>query len=95
MGHYRYVCSCLEDWIMNTYETVTTVAPDGEVRLAAVPFSPGTEVRVVVSPQIATDSEEPHLAARARMQELFRTVTGFRMGAKIPREDLYDRGSVR
>jgi plasmid stability protein len=34
-------------------------------------------------------------AARERMEELFRTVTGFRMGPKIPREDLYDRGRVR
>ena len=30
-------------------------------------------------------------AARARMQELFRTVKGFRMTPKIPREELYDR----
>ena len=34
-------------------------------------------------------------AARTRMQELFRTVTGFRMAPKIPREELHERGSVR
>lgn len=33
-------------------------------------------------------------AARARMQELFRTVRGFRMTPKIPREELYERGGV-
>jgi len=33
--------------------------------------------------------------ARARMEELFRTLTGFRMGPKTPREELYDRGRVR
>jgi len=34
-------------------------------------------------------------AARARMQELFRTVKGFRMTLKISREELYERGSLR
>jgi hypothetical protein len=32
---------------------------------------------------------------RARMQELFRTVTGFRMGPKFTREELYDRKCFR
>lgn len=32
------------------------------------------------------------LAARARMTELFRTVKGFRLAPRIPREDLYERG---
>jgi hypothetical protein len=34
-------------------------------------------------------------AARAHMAELFRTVKGFRMEPKIPREELYERGSLR
>lgn len=34
-------------------------------------------------------------SARARMQELFRTVTGFRMGPKFVREELYDRKCFR
>jgi hypothetical protein len=34
-------------------------------------------------------------AARARMQELFRTVHGFRLTPRIPREELYERGRVR
>ena len=34
-------------------------------------------------------------AARARMAELFRTIKGFRMGKVIPREELYERGSLR
>ena len=34
-------------------------------------------------------------AARTRMQELFRTVRGFRMTPRINREELYGRGSLR
>ncbi len=33
-------------------------------------------------------------AARTRMQELFRTVHGFRLTPRIPREELYERGRV-
>lgn len=33
--------------------------------------------------------------ARDRMRELFRSIHGFRLTFKIPREDLHDRGRVR
>lgn len=33
-------------------------------------------------------------AARARIKELFGSVEGFRMTPKIPREELYERGST-
>jgi hypothetical protein len=39
--------------------------------------------------------EQALAAARTRMQELFRTVKGFRMTPKISREELYERGSLR
>ena len=39
--------------------------------------------------------EQTLAAARTRMQELFRTVKGFRMTPKISREELYERGSLR
>lgn len=43
-----------------------------------------------------TDQGDANLAiARARMTELFRTVKGFRMVPRIPREELYERGSLR
>ncbi len=46
--------------------------------------------------RFSAETSEPTLAnARARMQELFRTVSGFREARKIPREVLYERGSVR
>jgi hypothetical protein len=42
-----------------------------------------------------TADDQALAAARARMQELFRTVRGFRMTPKISREELYERGSLR
>lgn len=36
---------------MNTYETSATVRDQGEVRIAGVPFAPGTEVEVSISPK--------------------------------------------
>jgi hypothetical protein len=36
---------------MKAYETVATVEGPGEVRVAGVPFAPGTEVEVTISPK--------------------------------------------
>jgi hypothetical protein len=36
---------------MNTYETSATVEEQGQVRVAGVPFAPGTEVEVSISPK--------------------------------------------
>ena len=36
---------------MNTYETSTTVEPQGDIRIAGVPFAPGTEVEVTINPK--------------------------------------------
>lgn len=36
---------------MNTYETTTTVEDHGQVHVAGVPFAPGTEVEVTISPK--------------------------------------------
>jgi len=38
---------------MNDYATSTTVGGQGEIHLAGVPFLPGTQVEVVVSPKTA------------------------------------------
>lgn len=46
--------------------------------------------------QLGAATDDKRLAdARARMQELFRTVKGFRLAPKISREELYERGSLR
>ena len=36
---------------MNTYATSATVEARGEVRVAGVPFEPGTEVEVTITPK--------------------------------------------
>jgi hypothetical protein len=86
---------------MNTYATSATVEDQGQVRVAGVPFATGTEVEVTITPKLESGGtltahdDQALAAARARMQELFRTVKGFRMGPKVPREELYERGSLR
>jgi hypothetical protein len=44
---------------METYETTTTVGDQGLVRLADVPFAPGTQVEVSIVP---TQPENPQTA---------------------------------
>lgn len=86
---------------MKVYETSATVEDQGRVRVVGVPFATGTQVEVTISPKIlagdapAGPDDEPLTAARARMQELFATVKGFRMASKMRREELYDRRSLR
>ena len=36
---------------MKTYETTTTVEDRGQVHLSGVPFEPGTEVDITISPR--------------------------------------------
>jgi hypothetical protein len=85
---------------MTKYETSAMVQAEGEVRVRGVPFAPGTEVEVSISPKVQSNGASAHVddealtAARARMRELFRTIKGFRMGPKIPREELHERGSL-
>lgn len=85
---------------MKTFETSATVGELGLVRVTGVPFAPGTVVEVVISDkgqadeQMTTPNELALAAARQRMQELFRTIKGFRNSPRIPREQLYERGSL-
>ena len=86
---------------MNTYETSATVEEQGRVLVAGVPFAPGAEVEITISPkrrsedEVAPSDDEVVAAARARMQGLFHTVKGFRNSPRIGREELYERGSLR
>lgn len=36
---------------MNAFETSATVESSGDIRVAGVPFAPGTEVEVLISPK--------------------------------------------
>jgi hypothetical protein len=84
---------------MSRFETSATVEEQGRVLIAGVPFAPGTEVDVRISPkappQRATVDDEGLAAARDRMEQLFGRIKGFRNSPRIPREDLYERGRVR
>jgi hypothetical protein len=87
---------------MSSFETCATVEEQGRVLIAGVPFAPGTEVEVRISPKANGTGEvaPPHAeqslaAARDRMRELFRTTKGFRNTPRIGREELYERGRVR
>ena len=85
---------------MQIYETSATVEEQGQVRVAGVPFAPGTEVEVTISPkpksemEVTPPGDEAIVAARNRMREQFRTIKGFRNSPRIPREELYERGRL-
>ena len=81
-------------------KTLTLELPDDlydrvERRAAELGTTPGQEVVNLLAHSTGTPDDRPLSAARGRMQELFRTVKGFRLGSKIPREELHERGSLR
>ena len=80
-------------------KTLTVQIPDDvyervERRAAARGATVHQEV-VQLLERHAEQDEAKLAAARTRMAELFRTVRGFRMAPAIPREELYERGSLR
>jgi hypothetical protein len=81
---------------MNTFETTATVEDHGQVRLAGLPFAPGTQVDVTVREKAATDENGASAKleeARVRMRELFASVRARNTEPVGPlcREELYDR----
>ena len=81
-------------------KTLTVNIPDHlyertERRAAARGATLDQEVTEILEKCTIADEVTSAAAARVRMADLFRTVKGFRMYAKIPREELYDRGRVR
>lgn len=75
-------------------EVADDVLQRAERRAAAMGTSIQNEVAGLID-RLGSDSDDELLAAaRLRMQELFRTVSGFRDASKIPREELYDRGRL-
>ena len=77
---------------MNAYETFTTVGQHGDIHLAGIPFQPGAEVEVVISPK-------PQHAPSGgnRLQSLFAALDCAKnqksMGP-LNRDELYDRNHV-
>jgi hypothetical protein len=44
---------------MNSYETSATVEHQGHIHVARVPFAPGTEVDVTISPKVRSEPKAP------------------------------------
>lgn len=80
---------------MNTYETTARVEDRGQVHVAGVPFSPGTEVEVVIRAKAAGSANVE--AGRARMKDLFAQVRARNTEpvGRLRREELYDRKVLR
>jgi hypothetical protein len=80
---------------MNAFETSTIVGTGGEIHIAGLPFQPGAEVEVVISPKSngsATTSATPDPTA-ALFAALDRARNVQPIGP-LRREDLYDRHDV-
>ena len=88
---------------MSSFETTARVEDHGQIRLVGVPFEPGTEVEVTISPKTrstaggvgAPEDDAAWAAVRLRMRALLGTAKGFRNWPQIPREELYERGRAK
>ena len=80
---------------MNAYETSTTVGDQGEIHVAGVPFQPGTEVEVIISPK--TRDASPEADVSQRLGSLLAALDHARNDQPIGslrREELYDRDNL-
>jgi hypothetical protein len=80
---------------MNAFETSTTIEGQGEIHLVGIPFQPGTEVEVVVSPKIRGGVARADAGARvdALLAALDRARNTEPVGP-LRREELYDRNNL-
>jgi hypothetical protein len=80
---------------MSAYETFTTVGGHGEIHLSGVPFEPGTEVEVVVSPKnenvASGDLRQRAVTLLAALDHAHNTEP---IGS-LRRKELYDRDVLR
>jgi hypothetical protein len=70
---------------MNTYETTATVEDHGQVRLVGVPFQPGTEVEVIISPKVqsANSLADPRSGTGLRWEGNVLVHEGLGAGASV------------
>jgi hypothetical protein len=76
---------------MNHYETSTIVSSQGDIHLAGVPFTPGTEVEIVVSSKSVSTPEGNRVTAL--MAALDRAHNTQPIGP-LRRDELYDRNGA-
>lgn len=81
---------------MSAYETSTTVSGQGEIHLSALPFQPGTEVEVIVSPK---KPEIPLIADNGRRTTALLSALDHAHNVEsigsLRRDQLYDRSLLR
>ncbi len=68
---------------MPAYETTATIESGGELRLSDVPFEPGTQVEVFVTPKRATSEEFV-----ARWHQVCQAMRGELVGPEITDEEI-------
>lgn len=76
---------------MQTYETSALVEPNGQVHVAGVPFAPGTQVEVIISPK-RNGAAMPDAGDRAaRLLAALDKARNVQSVGRLKREELYDR----
>ena len=78
---------------MQTYETSATVEDQGQVHVAGVPFEPGTQVEVTITPS-QDDAAAAHGADLSRAARLLAALDQARNNEPVGplrRAELYDR----
>jgi hypothetical protein len=83
---------------MQTYETIATVDEQGLVRVAGVPFEPGTEVAITIREKAVVTAEANGAEAADRAVRLFAALDKARNTESVGplrREELYDRKVLR
>jgi hypothetical protein len=81
---------------MNTFETSAIVEDQGQIRVAGVPFAPGTEVEITIKP--APNGANATREGTDRVSRLFAALDKARNTETVGplrREDLYDRKILR
>jgi hypothetical protein len=68
---------------MKTFEVTTIVQPTGEIRVAGVPFSAGTEVEVIVSPERQSGED-----FRRNWEEVCRQLRSLPTAASVSDEEI-------
>lgn len=77
---------------MSQFETSSTVSSQGEIHLVGVPFTPGTEVEVVISSKSDTPDGSNHLSSLFAALDSARNTQPI---GQLRREDFYDRNCIR
>lgn len=78
---------------MQSYETSATVEDQGQVRIAGVPFEPGTRVEVTITPT-ANGTKSPSASGSQRAARLLAALDKARNSdtvGPLRRDELYDR----